>query len=71
MADKIRKLKGANMDIDLIQNKKLHWKQNKCPWIEEDKKKHKCAVKNRSLCRYFKGIEYPDNVLCVYKKGSK
>ena len=71
MADKIRKLKGANMDIDLIQNKNLTWKQDKCPWEVEYGRKHKCAVKNRSLCRYFKGIEYPDKVLCTYKKGSK
>jgi hypothetical protein len=67
---KIRKLKGANMDIDLISDKKdIHWEQDKCPWnMRENTNEHKCAVKNISICKYFKGIEYPDIVVCGYKK---
>jgi len=62
----IIKLKGANMDIDLIANGKVKWVQDKCPWSEVDGKEHKCAIKNVSLCKYFKGIEEPDKVLCSY-----
>lgn len=67
----IKKLKGANMDISLVLNKKINWKQDKCPWTEEDNKKHKCAIKNISLCKYFKGVEYPDKVICAYKSKLK
>jgi len=68
MEEKVKKLIGANMDIDLFPDKNLTWKQDKCPWSEKDGKEHKCAVKNVSLCKYFKGIEYPDKVLCSYNK---
>ena len=69
MAEKIKELKGANMDIDLIPNPKIHWEQEKCPWNEaEGTDEHKCAVKNVSICKYFRGIEKPDIVLCVFKK---
>jgi hypothetical protein len=71
MKKKIKKLKGANMDIDLIPNENLHWKQDKCPWNEEDGKIHKCAIKNVLLCKYFKGVEYPDKVVCSYKSQLK
>ena len=27
---------------------------------------HKCAVKDVSICKYFCGIQYLDNVLCSY-----
>lgn len=56
------------MDIDLATDEKdISWKQDKCPWNEVDKKNvHKCAVKNISICQYFCGIEYADNVLCCY-----
>lgn len=66
---KILKLKGANMDIDLTTNqKKISWKQNECPWNkEENTKKHKCAVKNISICDYFRGIEPVDIVVCAYQ----
>ena len=70
--EKIRELKGANMDIDLTTPEgKIHWKQDKCPWNErEGTKKHKCTVKNVSICKYFKGIKVtkknPDIVLCAY-----
>lgn len=56
------------MDIDLNSEvKNIHWEQDECPWNKKEKtKKHKCAVKNVSLCKYFKGIKYPDIVLCNF-----
>ncbi len=67
------KLKGANMDIDLTSNSdKIRWKQDKCPWNkEENTNKYKCAVKNISICKYFKGTEPPDTVLCSYNKNKE
>ena len=62
----MKQLKGANMDIDLI-DKNVDWKQDNCPWNEEENtNKHKCAVKNVSICKYFRGIKKPDIVLCGY-----
>ncbi len=53
----IKKLDGANMDIDLSTNAKdISWKQDQCPWHEADSKtSHKCAIKNVSICPYFCG----------------
>lgn len=66
-SEKIIELDGANMDIDLIPKKKLSWKQDKCPWnVEEGKNIHKCAVKDVSICVYFRGIVKDDVVLCAY-----
>ena len=67
---RILKLKGANMDIDLVSNPKdIRWQQDRCPWNKAEKtEKHKCAVKNESICKYFKGVEYPDTVVCSYSK---
>ena len=64
----IRKLDGANMDIDLTTSEnKISWKQDKCPWNDAEKtEEHKCAIKNISICQYFCGIEYQDNVLCCF-----
>lgn len=64
------KLNGANMDIDLAtESGKIGWKQGACPWNKEEKtREHKCAVKNISICKYFKGIEPKDTVICSYKK---
>lgn len=64
----IRKLDGANMDIDLTTSKKMiSWEQDKCPWNDADKtEEHKCAKKNISICQYFCGIEFLDSVLCCY-----
>ncbi len=63
----IKKLDWANMDIDLTSEDKTSWKQMKCPRNEaEGKNTHKCAIKNVSICDYFCGIEYLDNVLCCY-----
>ena len=64
----IRALDGANMDIDLTTAEgDVSWKQEKCPWNEsENANVHKCAVKNTSICEYFCGISYLDNVLCCH-----
>ena len=63
----IRVLDGANMDIDLTSEKNTSWKQMKCPWNEVDgTKSHKCAIKDISICDYFCGVQYLDNVLCCY-----
>jgi hypothetical protein len=63
----MKKLKGANMDIDLIPNPKVEWDQDKCPWNETEKtNEHKCAVKDISICKFFKGIEENDTVICSY-----
>ncbi|MBT4376971.1 hypothetical protein HOD29_06360 [archaeon] len=68
----IIKLDGANMDIDLVSADKISWRQMKCPWNEaENTDEHKCAVKNISICKYFCGIEYLDNVLCCYPNENK
>ncbi|MBU1758453.1 hypothetical protein KKG31_04835, partial [Patescibacteria group bacterium] len=55
-------------DIDLTtENKDISWNQDKCPRNEAEKTNtHKCAVKDTSICQYFCGIEYLDNVLCCY-----
>jgi hypothetical protein len=66
-SSEIKRFDGANMDIDLVSQDKTSWKQMQCPWNEaEGVNVHKCAVKNVSICRYFCGIEYLDNVLCSY-----
>lgn len=55
MSTSIRELRGGNMDIDLIPNPELTWKREVCPWNEaEQSVEHKCAVKDTSICRYFR-----------------
>jgi hypothetical protein len=68
MQQQIRKLKGANMDIDLVTPRgDISWEQDNCPWNEaEGTNTHKCAVKNVSICPYFCGVEYLDTLLCCY-----
>jgi hypothetical protein len=68
MSELIKKLHGANMDIDLATPKDtIAWKQEGCPWNETEKTElHKCAVKNISICPYFCGVEYLDTLLCCY-----
>ncbi|MFC1790658.1 hypothetical protein ACFLZP_04220 [Patescibacteria group bacterium] len=76
---RIKKLDGANLDIDLVtDSRKISWQQDLCPWNKKDKTNtHRCAVKNVSICPYFCGIKYLDFVLCSYpnqnpyKKTSK
>jgi len=68
MNDLYRKFSGANMDIDLATaDEKISWKQDKCPWnLAEQTNLHRCAVKNVSLCHYFRGVEFPDILLCCF-----
>jgi hypothetical protein len=68
MTEFIRRLKGANMDIDLASPaNSIAWQQDPCPWNEAEKTyAHKCAVKNVSLCRYFCGVEFMDTLYCCY-----
>jgi hypothetical protein len=56
------------MDIDLTTPQdEIAWAQERCPWNElEGGSAHRCAVKNTSLCQYFRGVEYPDTLLCDY-----
>lgn len=70
MKEKTRELRGANMDIDLVSElKDIQWVQDKCPWnLAENTKEHKCAVKNISICKHFRGIKKPDKVICAYPK---
>jgi len=64
----MRKLTGANMDIDLATRAgNIAWQQAKCPWNEvEQTDQHHCALKNVSICPYFCGVEYLDTLLCCY-----
>ena len=64
----IRKLSGANMDIDMATpTDDIPWQQDECPWNRaEGTQEHRCAVKNISICRYFCGVEYLDTLLCCY-----
>ena len=64
MDNRIKKLKGSNMDIDFSN---ADFGNSKCPWnIAESTEEHKCAVKNISICKYFCGIHFLDSVLCSY-----
>ena len=68
MDSKIKKLHGANMDIDLATPAaQINWQQDTCPWNQsENTLAHKCAVKNVSICPYFCGVEFLDTLLCCY-----
>ncbi|UCF68973.1 MAG: hypothetical protein JSV80_06725 [Acidobacteriota bacterium] len=68
----IRKLDGANMDIDLTAPAdQIVWDQDTCPWNEADGTGgHRCAVKDVSICPYFCGVEFMDFVLCCYPNGN-
>jgi hypothetical protein len=72
MNEYIRKLKGANMDIDLATpHGDIAWEQDGCPWnTAEQTNTHRCAVKNISICPYFCGVEYIDTVLCCYPNAN-
>ena len=62
------KLSGANMDIDLTSSDdQIEWQQDACPWNQIEKgNHHKCAIKNISICPFFRGIEHLDTILCSY-----
>lgn len=64
----LRELVGGNMDIDLIPNPSLtSWVRTVCPWnVADGTDTHKCAVKDVSICRHFRGIRPLDTVLCAY-----
>jgi hypothetical protein len=68
MADVLRRLAGANMDIDLATSpSEISWRQDPCPWnAAESGQTHRCAVKNVSICPYFCGVDYLDTLLCCY-----
>ncbi len=68
MDERVIKLAGANMDIDLATPAgEIAWRQDVCPWnAAEGTDAHRCAVKNVSICPYFCGVEYLDAVLCCY-----
>jgi hypothetical protein len=67
MTGSVRRLHGGNMDIDLIPKAGLTWKRDACPWNEaESSAAHKCAIKDTSICRHFKGVTPVDTVLCGY-----
>jgi len=68
----MKKLAGANMDIDLATPiSQISWHQSKCPWnSREDNDQHHCALKNVSICPYFCGVEYPDTLLCCFPEGN-
>jgi hypothetical protein len=68
MSAPIKKLGGANMDIDLATPQtEIAWEQDQCPWnAAEATTRHRCAVKNISICPYFCGVEYLDTLLCCY-----
>jgi hypothetical protein len=72
MTEKIYKLAGANMDIDLATPAgQIGWQQDACPWnADEESTSHKCAVKNISICPYFRGVEYLDTLLCSYLEAN-
>ena len=69
--DAVRRLDGANMDIDLVTPAgNISWEQDRCPWnADEGTAEHRCAVKNTSICPYFRGIQYLDTVLCAYPEA--
>ena len=55
------------MDIDLIPHPQVDWEQDQCPWNkDENTTEHKCAIKNISICKFFKGVEDLDIILCGY-----
>ena len=68
MSARIHKLKGANMDIDMATPQDdIVWRQDACRWnTAEETNEHRCAVKNVSICPYFRGIEHLDTLLCSY-----
>lgn len=64
MDNRIKKIMGANMDIDFTNP---NFGNASCPWnLAEKTTRHKCAVKDTSICEYFCGVQYLDSVLCSY-----
>ncbi len=71
MSARIRKFRGANMDIDMASPQEdIAWAQDRCPWNDaENTATHRCAIKNISICPYFRGVEYVDTLLCSYPEN--
>ena len=69
----IRRLAGANMDIDVATPPGvIAWQQDRCPWNQaEQTDEHRCATKSVSICRYFRGVEFLDWLLCSYPPSHK
>lgn len=66
MDERIKRIKGANFNIDLTSQGKVDWKQTECPWNKEtETNEHRCAL-NNTICEYFCGVKYLDSVLCSY-----
>lgn len=64
MDNRVKKLMGANMDIDFSN---ADFGNSQCPWnLAEGTGAHRCAVKDTSICPYFCGVQYLDSVLCSY-----
>jgi len=54
------------MDIDLIPKTNLKLEQQTCPWNKADGVQiHKYAIKDTSICRYFRGFKHLDIILCL------
>ena len=68
MDNPLHRLRGANLDIDLATPPgAIAWQQDACPWnTAEGTTLHRCAVKNISICPYFRGVEPLDTLLCSY-----
>ena len=68
MDDRIQKLRGANMDIDLATPAdEIGWQQETCPWNAVDGAEGTpLRGQNYSICSYFCGVEYLDTLLCSY-----
>ena len=64
MNNKIKKIIGANMDIDFSNPE---FGNSQCPWnVTENTHEHRCAVKDTSICKFFCWIQFLDSVLCSY-----
>ena len=57
MNEKIQKLSGENMDIDLVSPQgSIAWDQDRCPWNKvEGTDQHRSAVKNVQSVHIFVG----------------
>ena len=60
------------MDINLTTpSDRIGWKQDRCPWNwTENTNHHKCAEKDGSICKFFRGVEYLDKVISKYPENS-
>ncbi len=70
MPELIRELDGGNMEIDLFPKPGLQWEPDGCPLnAAEGTLEHKCAVKDISICEYFRRVKPLDTILCTYPKS--